>query len=154
MTPTTYRIALAPFQPTLGGVQTVVCGLAPKGFRPDQACLVGTPSSIAPLSSVGQPANSIYPHLLANLEPLHTPATGIPVVATSGPISHILLKQQSWLSTTATAPLRTHLDNGNVVLAVNSDNHDQFVYAARLMLRHANGNLSSHIFDWPPRRVW
>jgi hypothetical protein len=148
MAPTTFRIALSPFQPVAGEVGRVVGDLGPKGFLTHQLCLVGQPSAITPLSSAIDPKSLAYPslsHLTANLEELHIPSTLIPVVASAGPILDVFLKQQSWLS----APLRAHLENGNVVLAVNGLDHAQFEHAARLLLRHGSGNLSTHIFHWP-----
>jgi hypothetical protein len=152
MKPTTYRIALSPFQAIDGDLHSVVGDLGAKGYVVDQLCLVGTPSAITPLSSFIEPSSAIDPglsDLLANLEPLYLPSAGMPVVASAGPISDILLKQQSWLSSPAAAPLRRHLENGNVVLAVNGLNDNQFTYAARLFLRHCSGNLSTHVFRWP-----
>jgi hypothetical protein len=150
--PTTYRIALSPFEAIEGDLHPVVSDLGAKGYLVDQLCLVGTPSAITPLSSFIDPSGAIDPglsHLLANTEPLHLPSAGIPVVASAGPISNILLKQQSLLSWPAAAPLRRHLEKGNVVLAVNGLDDNQFTYAARLLLRHSRGNLSTHIFRWP-----
>jgi hypothetical protein len=144
----THRIALAPFQSIHGGVQSVVEALTPKGFLPEQLCLVFAPSSNVPLSSSLGSTGALYPHLVSNLQPLHIPSTGIPVFATAGPICDILLKEPSWLSSAA-AQLGRHLQDGDVVLGVNGYDHEQFEHAARLMLRHASGNLSTHIFRWP-----
>jgi hypothetical protein len=152
MAPATYRIALSPFRPVAGEVDLVVGDLAPKGFLADQLCLVGQPSAIAPLSSAIDPKSSTYPSLsslVANLEKLHLPSTPMPVVASAGPILDVFLKQQSWLSSPAAAPLRRQLESGNLVLAVNGLDHAQFEHAARLLLRHGSGNLSTHIFHWP-----
>jgi hypothetical protein len=145
---TTHRIAVAPFLPIHDGVRTVVGDLAPKGFRAEQFCLVGTPSAIAPLASPVGSTSLVYPQLIANLEPLHVAASS-PLVVSPGPIADILLRQQSWLASPAAAPLRRHLDDGKVVLGVNGLDHGQFLLATRLMLQHADGDLLTHIFQWP-----
>ncbi len=150
--PETYRITLSPFQPSSRGVHSVVGHLTPKGFLAKQLCFVGTPSANAPLASSIDPSNAIYPelsHLVTSLEGVYAPRTSIPIVASVGLITDVLFKKQSWLSSPAAAPLNEHLENGDVILAVNALDHDQFVHATRLLLRHGNGNVLTHIFHWP-----
>jgi hypothetical protein len=153
--PEMYRIALSPFQPRGGGVHSVVADLAPRGFLAHQLCLVGSPPVIAPLASSLDPSSAIYPqlsHLMGNLEAVEAARTSVPIVASAGPIANVLLRNQSWLSTAAAAPMNRHLENGDVVLAINGLNHEQFVEAARLLLRHGSGNVLTEIFHWPTDR--
>jgi hypothetical protein len=149
MEPTTYRIALSPFLPIGARVRSVVGDLGSMGFLPDQLCLVAMPSAIAPLSpSVGS-GGGVFAGLFANVEDLQVAAVSSRIVASVGPIADVLLKQQSWLSSPAAAPLRVHIESGGIVVAVNGLDHGQFVDAARLLLKHGSGNLSTHIFRWP-----
>jgi len=145
--PDMYRIALSPFEPQSQGVHSVVGDLAPQGFLAHQLCLIGTPGVIGPLATS-------YPelrHLAANLEAVQVPRARVPIVASAGPITEVLFKHQSWLSSPTAAPLHRHLERGDVALAINALDHDQFVKAGRLLLRHGNGNLLTEIFHWPPR---
>jgi hypothetical protein len=150
--PQMYRIALSPFQPHGGGLHSVVADLAPQGFLAQQLCLVGSPAVIAPLASALDPDGAIYPelaHLMGNLAPIQAARTRVPVVASVGPIADVLLKRQSWLATAAAEPVHQHIEDGDVVLAINGLNHEQFVRAARLLLRHGSGNVFTQIFNWP-----
>jgi hypothetical protein len=147
----TYRIALSPFAGHHQGVEEVFGHLSPQEFRLDQLCLLGTPSAIAPLAAIN-PASASFPglsHLVGKLESVVPSATKVPILASAGPILDVLFKKQSWLATPAAAPLNEHLEKGDVALAVNALTHDQFVHAARLLLRHGNGHLFTHIFHWP-----
>jgi hypothetical protein len=150
--PEMYRIALSPFQPRSLGVHSVVGDLAPQGFLAHQLCLVGTPAVMAPLAASLDPGSAIYPelrHLFGNLETLQSPYTNVPIVASAGPITDVLLKHKSWLSAPAASPLKRHLESGDVLLAINALNHDQFVTATRLLLRRGNGNVVTEVFNWP-----
>jgi len=150
--PEMYRVALSPFRPNSRGVHSVIGDLTPKGFLAKQFCLAGAPSAIAPLASALDPNSATYPefsHLVTNLEGVHAPGANVPLVASAGPISDALFKKHSWLSSAAAASLSKHFENGDVVLAVNGFDHDQFVHAARLLLRHGDGNVLTHIFRWP-----
>jgi hypothetical protein len=150
--PDTYRIALSPFGGSNQSIPSLVGALTPTGFLPEQFCLVGTPSAIAPLASSINPRSTTYPtlsHLVTNLELVHAPMVSVPLVASAGPITDVLLKKQSWLSSPAAATLMPHLEKGDLVLAVSAFDHDQFVHAANLMLKHGAGNLLTHIFAWP-----
>jgi hypothetical protein len=134
-------------------LHSVVDNLTPKGFVPRQFCVVGSAPAIAPIASSIDPSSAAYAqlsHLVGNLEAVPAAGASVPVVASTGPICDALLKQQSWLSSPVAAPLNQHLDRGDVVLAVNAFDHDQFVHAARLLLRQADGNVLTHIFRWPP----
>ena len=150
--PEMFRIALSPLQPHSLGVHSVVGDLAPHGFRAHQLCLVGTPAVLTPLEASLDPASAIYlelRHLFGNLETLKVPYMNVPIVASAGPITDVLLKHKSWLSAPAASPLKRHLQSGDVVLAINALNHDQFVTATRLLLRRGNGNVSTEVFNWP-----
>jgi hypothetical protein len=147
-----YRIALSPFQPHSGGVHSVVADLAPQGFLADQLCLVGSPTVLAPLAWALDKNSAIYPelsHLMGNLEAVESARTRVPVVASVGPIANVLLKRQSWLSSAAAEPVHRHIENGDIVLAINGLDHEQFVKAARLLLRHGSGNVLTEIFNSP-----
>ena len=88
-------------------------------------------------------------HIVTDLEPVLAPKVSIPLVASAGPITNVLLKKKSWLSSPAAATLIPHFEKGDLVLAVNAYNHDQFVHTVHLLLRHSDGNALSHIFHWP-----
>jgi hypothetical protein len=146
--PNIYRIALSPFDAGKRGAHTVLGDLTQKGFPASQLCLVGAPSILEPFATSLDPNSAAYPELsrlATNLEGIHASA---PMVASTGPISDVLFKQQSWLLSPAGAGVSQHLGKGDVVLAVNALDHDQFVHAARLLLRYGNGNLWTHIFRW------
>jgi hypothetical protein len=150
--PEMYRIALSPFQPHNLAVHSVVGDLAPQGFRAHQLCLVGTPAVIAPLATSLDPGSAIYPelrHLFGNLVTLEVPYANVPIVASAGPITDVLLKHKSWLSAPAASPFKRHLESGDVVLAINALDHDQFVTATRLLLRRGNGDVLTEVFNWP-----
>jgi hypothetical protein len=151
-----YRIALSPFQPHNRGILSVVGDLARHGFLAHQRCLVGTPAVITPLATSLGSGGAVYPEfrqLFENLEPLQAPHAHVPVVASAGPITDVLLKHKSWLSSPAAAPLNRYLQSGGVVLAINGLDHQQFVTAARLLLRHGNGKVLTEIFNWPTRSL-
>jgi hypothetical protein len=150
--PEMFRIALSPFQAASLGVHSVVGDLAPQGFLAQQLCLVGSPAVIAPLATSLDPGSAIYPelrHLFGNLETLEVPYAKVPIVASAGPITDVLLKRKSWLSAPAASPLKRHLESGDVVLAINALDHDQFVTATRLLLRRGSGNVLTEVFNWP-----
>jgi len=48
-----------------------------------------------------------------------------------------------------TPTLASYSKNGDVVLAVNGLDHDQYVDASRLLLRHGDGNVLTLIIRWP-----
>jgi hypothetical protein len=150
--PEMFRIALSPFQPRSLGLHSVVGDLAPHGFLPHQLCLLGTPTVLAPLATSLDPASAVYPelrHLLGNLETLAVPYAKVPIVASAGPITDVLLKHKSWLSAPAASPLKRHLESGDVALAINALDHDQFVTATRLLLSRGSGNVLTEVFNWP-----
>jgi hypothetical protein len=150
--PDTYRIALSPFAGSNLSIPSLVGALTPTGLLPEQFCLVGTPSAIAPFSSSIDPRSTAYPtlsHLVANLELVHAPIVSVPLVASAGPITEFLLKKQSWLSSPAAATLMPHLEKGDLVLAVSAFDHDQYVHAANLMLKHGAGSVLTDIFARP-----
>jgi hypothetical protein len=92
--PQVYRDNLSPFRSTSSAIHAVVGDLAPKGFLPHQFCLAGTPQAIANVASSinpGSPTHSQVSHLVSNLQ-------GADMVASAGPISDVLLKDKSWLS--------------------------------------------------------
>lgn len=148
--PDTYRIALSPCGAS--DIASLIGNLAPTGLVAGQLCLVGTPSAIEPLVRAVERASAsdaTLARLLANVEAIHAPNVAVPLVASAGPITDVLLKQQSWLSSPAATPLIAHLETGKLVLAVNAQDHDQFVHAVRLLLRHGGGDVLTHIFAWP-----
>jgi hypothetical protein len=150
--PNTYRIALSPFGGSNQSIPSLIRSLTSNGLLPEQFCLVGIPSAIAPLASSIDPSSAIYPTLLrlvTNLTPVHAPKVSVPLLASVGPINDVLLKKQSWLSSPAAATLMPHLEKGDPVLAVNAFDHDQFVNAANLLLRRGTGNVLTNIFAWP-----
>jgi hypothetical protein len=150
--PQVYRASLSPFRSTSSGIYSVVGDLAPKGFLPHQFCLLGTPQAIANVASSINPSSPIHSqvsYLVSNLQGVHAPDATVPLVASAGSISDVLLKDKSWLSSSAVKPLHWHLKNGDVVLAVNGLDHDQYVDASRLLLRHGDGNVLTFIFRWP-----
>ena len=154
--PEMYRVSLSPFQVTSSGIHSVVGNLTPKGFLPQQFCLVGTPQAIAYVASSINPSSPTYPqlsHLVSNLQGVHAPNATTPLVASSGPISDVLLNQKSWLSSSSAKPLYAHLSKGDVVLAVNGLDHVQFVDASRLLLRHGDGNVLTLSFHWPSSSI-
>ena len=154
--PDIYRVSLSPFRATSSGISSVVSDLVPKGFLPHQYCLIGKPLAIAHMASSINPSSASYPqltHLVSNLEGVHAHGATFPLVASAGPVSGVLLKEQSWLSSPSAESLYPHLSKGDVVLAVNGLDHDQFVHASRLLLRHADGNVLTFVFHWPPRPI-
>ncbi len=147
-----YRVSLSPFRPNVRGIETVLGGLVPRGFLQQQFCVVGSPAALAPVTSALDPRSVAYPHLsalLGNLEGIHAPEVSVPIVASAGPISDALLKKQLWLSSTLAAPMRRHLCNGDLVLAVNARDHDQFVHATRPLLGQSDGTVITHMFGSP-----
>ena len=144
--PEMYRIALSPFQAHSPGVQSVVRYLAPQGFVADQLCLIGTPTVIGPLATGLDPE---LRKLIGELAIVSAVDAQLPIVASAGLITDVLLRQRSWLFSPAAASLRPHLEGGEVILAINAMDHDQFVTAARLLLRHGSGNVLTEIFNWP-----
>ena len=152
--PDTYRIVLSPFQRSIERIPSIAAALTPNGFQAMQLCLVGTQSAFGSLACSIDARNTVYPelpHLLTNVEDVRGLKANIPLVASQGLIADVLLKKQSWLSSPSAAPLIPHLENGDLVLAVNALDHDQFVYAARLLLEHGDGNVLIHTFAWLTR---
>lgn len=150
--PETFRVSLSPFRPMGSGIYAVVGALAHKGYVAQQFCLIGAAPAVAAVAAGAKPSSSIYPHLshlASNVESVQAPGVRVSIVASTGPLSDVLLNKQSWLSSSVAAPLHPHLENGDVVLAVNGFDHAQFVEAAHLLLRHGDGNVLTHIFRWP-----
>jgi hypothetical protein len=148
----TYRIALSLFRGSNQSMASLVGDLVPIGLVPEQFCLVGMPSTIAPLARSIDQNSPIYPtlaHLLTRLETVDNPKMGLALVASAGPITEVLLKQKSWLSTPTAATLMPNLARGELALAVNAYDHDQFVHASRLLLRFGGSNVLTHIFALP-----
>ena len=116
--PGTYRIALSTFQATGESIHSVVRSLVTKGFLAPQLCFVGKPSVIALLASSTDPncANSCaLSQFATHVEAIHPRASVASIVASVGPISDVLLKKQSWLSSPSAAPLNRRLENGDVL---------------------------------------
>jgi hypothetical protein len=148
-----YRIALSLFEGSKHGIASLVGDLVPLGLTPQQFCLVGIPSALAPLARSVDPNSPIYPtlaHLVSDLQPVDNFKTRVPLVASAGPITEVLLKGTSWLSTPSAATLMPNSATGDLALAVNACDHDQFVHASRLLLRYGGSRVLTHIFAWPP----
>jgi hypothetical protein len=147
-----FRIVLSPLEARDWRIEAVWRELAPKAFTADQLCLLGAPSVMAPLASsldTGGRAAPELVRLIGSLAPIPAAPASAPMLASVGPIARVVFERQAWWSSMAAAGVRDHLDRGDVVLAANARDHDQFVHAANVLLRHGSGNLSTHIFYAP-----
>jgi hypothetical protein len=85
----------------------------------------GAEKNVASSINRGSLVHSRVSYLVSNLQGVAAPNATVPLVATAGPISDVLLKDKSWLSSPYTGILKTAMwcSRGTVSITINMWTH-------------------------------